>query len=261
MRIEATFTREIRRDGWNYCEEGLIRTRPRAEYKLCAEFHGRQSPEWDWGYPAPFAYTWDHSATEEVRHDFRITYRATKAVADLPERIEISGTEWVRKGHVWRAYDINGERHTQEVWYRESWQSGTLYKDLWIEWDRGKAQWEVRAKEGDGVRFRKLYQKAKRVQGPPGFFWYKEFTIMADRYVPALLWAYVQSPAARWMLSDAGDRSIMTATAQDFGYNSWPPQEWVKIVNSGRTTWIRKEKISENDGEVRILGSVIAERR
>ena len=252
MEIHGSSQRILFPDRWEYHESGEIRTRPRIAYELRAEFHGRESPEWDWGHAIPYYYTWDHAKDFEVKHDFKIEYSANKELKGIPAHVEITGTEWVKKGHVWREFSINGEFHTQEIWYKENWYAGTLYKDLWIGWDRGAAKEEIHISEGDGMKFRKLYKHAKELQGPPGFFWYKQSSQTLSDYSVARIWRFLQSPVTLW----TGE----TIQAQDFGYNRWPTNEWIKVASSEKLLWTKKEIITEENGTTKIIGAITAKK-
>ena len=252
MEMRGSSRRILRPDRWEYHESGEIKTKPRISYELHVKFIGRESPEWDWGHAIPYHYTWDHTKDFETKHDFRIDYNANKKLKNIPKTIEIVGTEWVKKGHVWREFTINEEPHTQEIWYKENWYAGTLYKDIWIEWDRGAAREEIHVSEGDGLRFRNLYKHAKELQGPPGFFWYKSATVKSSNYPVAEIWRFLVSPSSKW----AAD----TIHAQDFGYNEWPTKEWVKVARSDKLLWTKKEKISEKNGITEIHGEILAKK-
>ena len=191
----------------------------------------------------PEYYTWDHGGEKEAVQDITVETHLSKPFKEFPDRIKIHVKQWAKRGHVWREMEINGESATQEIWYREQWDHGTLHKDMWIEWNRGEAKEEVHVQEADGLRERYFFRAAKNTIGPPGFFWYKGAVGSLSDHGAAKIWRFALAPELFKM------GSVVDAVGQDFSYDKWPSNLWLKMAYDRKANifWQSRESIEDKE--------------
>lgn len=205
----------------------------------------------------PEYYTWDHSREEETVQNITVETILSRTFNEFPEEIKIEVKQWARKGHVWREMSINGKSATQEIWYKEHWDHGTLYKDIWIEWNRGEAKEEIHIQETDGLRERYFFKRAKQIIGPPGFFWHKGAVASLSNHWAARLWRFALVPEL-FKIQDGVD-----VIGQDFGYDKWPSNLWLKMVYDRKSNilWQTIETVENKDSTTEIRAEQIVEEK
>ncbi len=257
MRASIKYVTRIFQNRVEVISEGTVSTRPRFSYSQKIVMNGRNCPEFAFRHPIPEYYTWDHSGGEEKTQEIHVETILSRPFNDFPEEIRIHVKQWAKKGHVWREMDINGRPATEEIWYKERWDHGTLYKDMWIEWNRGEAREEIHAEESDGLRERYFFRRAKQIIGPPGFFWYKGAKGALSENWAARIWRFALSPELFRI-----DGTI-DAVGQDFGYDRWPSNLWLKIVydRSSGIYWQAKEEIENREDHAEIRGELVVEQK
>lgn len=212
--------------------QGEVFTRPRYSFEQRIEAQTAPMPSFDYTYPLPEFYTWDGSGEEEHYAEVLVRTRFSRNVCGV-SALDVRMRQWVRKGHVWREITVNGEEHTEEIWYREEWRGHELHKDLWIEWDRGERE-EIHITEADGLRIRYFFRRAKQdMREPPGYFWYREARASLSEAGRLLRLALVPEAPG---LSERG-------WGQDMGYRKWPSDVWIKYWYDGKRLWTMKEFI------------------
>jgi len=243
MRATVATTTRILQDRIEITAEGCVSTRPRFTYRQRIAVDGRACPEFSFHHPVPEYYTWDHSRNEEKYQEITVETVLSRPFKEFPEKIEIYVKQWTKKGHIWREMEVNGESATQEIWYEERWDHGTLYKDLWIQWNRGEAKEEVHVQEADGLRERHFFKVAKRVMGPPGFFWFKAATGSLSDHKTAVAWRFALAPEHFKL------RENIDLVGQDFGYEKWPSNLWLKMAYDRKAGvfWQSKEVVENKE--------------
>lgn len=221
---------------------GDVSARPRYSFEQRIEAQTVPMPNFDYTYPLPEFYTWDSSGEEEKYSEMRVRTRFSGEVCGVIE-LDVFLKQWVKRGHVWRELTINGEEHTEEIWYKEEWRGHELHKDFWIEWDRGERE-EVHITEMDGLRIRYFFRKAKQdMHEPPGYFWYRE---------------------AQFSLCEAGKLFRLSLIpeapelsgrgwGQDLGYHKWPSDVWLKYWYDGKRLWTIKEFVKGETVERKVV--------
>ncbi len=257
MRANGNYIVRIFQNRVEMVSEVTVSTRPRFSYSQKIIMDGRTCPEFAFHHPIPEYYTWDHSKDAETTQEIYVETVLSREFQGFPEEIRIHAKQWARKGHIWREMDVNGRAATQEIWYNENWDHGTLYKNIWIEWNRGEAREEVHVEEADGLRERYFFRRAKQIIGPPGFFWYKAAKARLSEHWAARLWRFALAPELFRIESE------MNAVGQDFGYDKWPSNLWLKMVYERRsgTYWETKEKVENKDDHVEIRGELTVEQK
>ncbi len=257
MRAEVKYIQRIYPNRVEVIAEGNVSTRPRFSYTQKIVMEGRKCPEFAFKHPVPEYYSWDHGENEENVQDIYVETVLSRPVGDFPEEIRIHARQWSRKRHVWREMDVNGTEFNEEIWYQERWDHGILYKDIWIQWNRGEAKEEVHVEESDGLRERYFFKRAKQIIGPPGFFWYKGAEAQLSEHLAARIWRFALAPE----LFKRGDK--VDVVGQDFGYDRWPSNLWLKIAYDrvSGIYWQAKETIENREDHTEISGEIRIEEK
>ncbi|MDN5358433.1 MAG: hypothetical protein PWP76_276 [Candidatus Diapherotrites archaeon] len=257
MRATTHYVTKIFQNRVEILAEGTVSTRPRFSYNQKIVLEGRNCPEFAFKHPVPEYYTWDHSGEAETTQRIVVDTVISRPFNEFPEEIHIEVNQWAKKGHVWREFSINGTAATQEIWYKEDWDHGTLYKSMWIEWNRGEAREEVHVEEADGMRERYFFRRAKAILGPPGFFWYKGGKGNVSEHWAAKIWRFALSPELFKM------GTTLSFVGQDFGYDRWPSNLWLKMVyeREGGIYWQAKETVEEKGDHAEIRGEITVEEK